>query len=340
MQKLGLDLGSSSLGWALREDNKIEKRGVITFQSGMAKGQGGYSSPTKDRREARSKRRLVQARKYRKWELLKILIEKNCVPLDKAELELWNKYKKGQTKKFPENTKFLNWLTCNFTYLENGIKYNNPYELRVKALDYKLVEHEFGRALYHLVQRRGYKDIGETDTETKKQIERRGESGFQTALDTNRTIAEALTKEFLDKGERVRNQYPYRDEYRDELEQICKGQGYDISKNGKDEYQDEFVQSLWKAIIWQRPLRSQKGNIGKCTLEPTKPRCPISHPIFEIFRTWGFINTIKYYDENDEKQSLSEAFRNSLFEFFLKKDKNFKFEEIRKFVDKLFKDKK
>jgi CRISPR-associated endonuclease Csn1 len=47
-----------------------------------------------------------------------------------------------------------------------------------------------------LVQRRGYKDIGETDKETEKQIQRRGESGFQKALDENRTIAEALKKNF------------------------------------------------------------------------------------------------------------------------------------------------
>ena len=93
MKRLGLDLGSSSIGWALREDNKIEKRGVITFQSGMKKGQtGGYTSPTKDRREARSKRRLIQARKYRKWELLEFLLNE-FVPLDKHELETWSKYK-------------------------------------------------------------------------------------------------------------------------------------------------------------------------------------------------------------------------------------------------------
>ncbi|MBA4300282.1 MAG: hypothetical protein C0433_09305 [Cyclobacterium sp.] len=339
MQRLGLDLGSSSIGWAIRDENKIEKRGVITFQSGMKKGQtGGYSSPTRDRREARSKRKLIQARKYRKWELLKILL---CefVPLDKIELEFWSKYKRGQIQKFPSNENFLKWLACNFTY-EDGIKYNNPYELRVKALDNKLSNHEFGRVLYHLVQRRGYKDIGETDKETEKQIERRGESGFQAALEANRTIAEALTKEFLDKGQRARNQYPYRDEYRHELDQICKSQGYDISKSGNGEYINEFVQQLWKAIIWQRPLRSQKGNIGKCTLEPAKPRCPVSHPIFEIFRAWSFINTIKHYDDNGEKQSLPPDSRNQLFEFFLRKDKNFKFEEIRIFLDKQFISKK
>lgn len=338
MKKLGLDLGSSSIGWALREGDKIEKRGVITFQSGMVKGQGGYSSPTKDRREARSKRRLIQARKYRKWKLLEILLNE-FVPLDKIELEIWSKYKKGQVHKFPENPTFLKWLSCDFTY-ETGIKYKNPYEIRVKALskksDDKLSKHELGRALYHLVQRRGYKDIGETDKETEKQIERRGESGFQKALDENRTVAEALTKEFLEKGERARNQYPYRDEYEKELELICKGQGYDTSKNEKGEYNNEFVQKLWLAIIWQRPLKSQRGNIGKCTLEPAKPRCPVSHPVFEIFRAWSFINTIKYLDDNGEKQNISPKYRKLLFEFFLKKDKNFKFEEIKMFLDKQF----
>jgi CRISPR-associated endonuclease Csn1 len=340
MKKLGLDLGSSSIGWALRENEKIEKRGVITFQSGMIKGQAGYSSPTKDRREARSKRKLIQARKYRKWELLELLLN-GFVPLEnKDELETWSKYRKGRTRKFPENERFLKWLACDFTY-EGGIKYQNPYELRVKALDANLSKHEFGRALYHLVQRRGYKDIGDTDTETEKQIQRREEGGFQKALDENRTIAEALVKEFLEKGERARNQYPYRDEYEKEIVLICQVQGYDTSTNEKGEYKDEFIRKIRKAIIWQRDLRSQKGNIGKCTLEPTKPRCPVSHPVFEIFRAWSFINTIKFYDENGEKQNLSPAHRHLLFEqLFLKKEKSFKFEDIKNFLDKQFGSKK
>jgi CRISPR-associated endonuclease Csn1 len=344
MGKLGLDLGSSSIGWALREGNQITKKGVITFDSGMIKGQGGYSSPAADRRKARSKRRLIQSRKYRKWELLKVLIENKHnlhVPLEEKELFGWSRYKKGQTQKFPESKNFLLWLRCDFSYLENGSKYRNPYELRVKALDYKLHPHEFGRALFHLVQRRGYKDIGEADKETEKQIERRGESGFNTAVKNHRTIAEALTNNFLKKGKRARNQYPYRDEYSLELELICKSQGYNTSKNNKDEYNDDFVSKVWKAIIWQRPLKSQKGNIGKCTLEPDKPRCPVSHPVFEIFRAWSYINTIKYRDEHGVKQSIPNELRMQLFQnLFLKKEKNFKFEEIRKFLDKLFKTKK
>lgn len=346
---LGLDLGSSSIGWALRNENNNISTGVVTFDSGMVKGTGGYTSPTKDRRDARSKRRLLQARKYRKWKLLEVLIKNDYTPLIKDELEIWSNYKKGQSQKFPESRLFQKWLACDFNY-QGGTNYKNPYELRVVALDNKISKHEFGRALYHLVQRRGYKNIGESDTdelnvdeakkdaETKKQLERREAYGFAQALQQHRTIAEALKKEFLDKGKRARNQYPLRKEYRAELEQLCKAQGFDISRDVMGAYKDDFVQELWKSIIWQRPLRSQKGNIGRCTLEKDRPRCPASHPLFEIFRAWQFINTIKYGQDKNHMEFLPQEIRNKLFnDFFLKKGKNVKFTDIKKFLDKQFK---
>jgi CRISPR-associated endonuclease Csn1 len=346
---LGLDLGSSSIGWALRDEQNNIKTGVVTFDSGMVKGTSGYTSPTKDRREARSKRRLLQARKYRKWALLKVLGE-NYSPLHERELEKWSKYRKGEPQIFPESDTFLKWLKCDFSYLGVTTEYKNPYELRVKALSERLHPHEFGRALYHLVQRRGYKNIGESDIdelnieeankdkETKKQLERRESEGFAQALENSRTIAEALKNEFLDKGKRARNQYPLRREYRNEFEQLCNAQGFDIARDELGSYNNSFVHQLWKAIIWQRPLRSQKGNIGRCTLENDKPRCPISHPLFEIFRAWQFINTIKTIrKENDEsiKEDLPKEVKDKLYyDFFLKKDKNVNFSEIKKFLDK------
>ncbi|MDE0470798.1 MAG: hypothetical protein OXH57_02560 [Ekhidna sp.] len=347
MKKLGLDLGSSSTGWSLREDEEFIGNGVVTFEAGMSKGQsGGYSSPTKDRREARAKRNLIKARKQRKWELLKILIEKNFVPIEKYELEVWSRYKKGQLRKFPETETFLKWLACDFRY-NNQKNYKNPYELRIAALDGKVSDHEFGRALYHLVQRRGYRNIGvpffedeqyestEKDKETKDQLERREKEGFKEAMDKHGVLSKALKNDFLDKGKRARNQYTLRREYQYEFEQICEKQDYDISKC-ENSYNDCFIQSLWKAIIWQRPLKSQKGNIGKCTLEPSRLRCPASHPIFEIFRAFSFINTIKYAtNSNEEKKPIAQDLRNALFEeVFLKGKDNFEFEDIRKFLDK------
>lgn len=338
MRKIAFDLGSASIGWVITDNGVMLKKGVVRFSTGMNKGQAGYVSPTRERRESRSKRNLIRTKKYRKWELLKILISGGFVPLTNGELDMWSKYQKGVPQKFPENKEFLKWLACNFIY-EDGLNYRSPYELRVKALNNQLSKHEFGRVLFHLVQRRGYKDIGDKDEETKKQIERReGEAGFQQALQKNDgIISKALLNEFLNKNKRARNQYPYRDEYRYELEEICKGQGYDVSKEEEGYYKDEFVEKLWKAIIWQQDLKSQKGNIGKCILEPKKTRCPISHPVFEVFRAWSFINTIKYYDDNDEKQFIPQKIRKDLFNFFLNKDRSFKFEEIRVFLDKKLK---
>ncbi len=339
MKKLGIDLGSASCGWAIREDDEIVKKGVVTFSTGMMKGKGGYSSPTKDRREARSKRRLIQARKYRKWELLEILIKNNLVPLKTEALELWSKYQKGIQRKFPETEAFLQWLACDFSY-ENEGEYKNPYEIRVKGLDEKLTKHEFGRALYHIVQRRGYKDIGEKDEETKTQIERRGESGFDKAMEEHKFVSKALKIGFLGEKKRARNEYPYRDEYQDEFEELCKKQGFDSSKKKKGEYNNEFVQKLWKAIIWQRPLRSQKDKVGKCTLEPNSPRIPVSHPLFEIFRTLQYINTIKTVDENGEKMQIPKEYRDSLLIVkFTRRDSNFKFSIIKTFLDEKFQQK-
>jgi CRISPR-associated endonuclease Csn1 len=345
-KKLGIDLGSSSLGWFLREDDKILKNGVVTFNSGMIKDKsGGYTSPTRDRRIARSKRRLIQARKYRKWKLLDTLIGmEEFVPLTIEELETWSRYKKGLYRRFPESDNFIKWLACDFTY-NGSMKYKNPYELRVKAIDNKVSKHELGRILYHLVQRRGYKDIGEKDKETKTQIERRGTSGFDLAIKKNRTLAEALKNDFLEKGLRARNEYPYRAEYEKELIHILGAQGFDTSLNDKKDYKDEFVNKIRNAIIWQRPLRSQKGNIGRCTLEPTKQRCPASHPVFEIFRAWQYINTIRTVENIDEKHKLSKEipieYRRLLFkEIFIKQEKNFKFDTIQKFLDRHFKERR
>jgi CRISPR-associated endonuclease Csn1 len=39
----------------------------------------------------------------------------------------------------------------------------NPYELRARGLDAPLTPHEFGRALFHLNQRRGFKSNRKTD---------------------------------------------------------------------------------------------------------------------------------------------------------------------------------
>ncbi|MEX0813367.1 MAG: type II CRISPR RNA-guided endonuclease Cas9 [Chitinophagales bacterium] len=90
---------------------------------------------------------------------------------------------------------------------------------------------------------------------------------------------------------KIRTLYTDRENhYEEEFNRICETQS--IPKNLKI--------ALYKALFFQRPLKSQKGLVGKCTFENNKPRCPISRPEFEEFRMWSFINNIKIKTAEDE----------------------------------------
>ncbi|MFC2186154.1 type II CRISPR RNA-guided endonuclease Cas9 [Peijinzhouia sedimentorum] len=81
-------------------------------------------------------------------------------------------------------------------------------------------------------------------------------------------------------------------------------------------------------LFYQRPLKSQKGLIAKCPIEPSKKRVPISAIPFEKFRAWQFINSIEC---NGIK--LDQKDREILFEELLTKEKP-KFSALRKKLKK------
>jgi CRISPR-associated endonuclease Csn1 len=134
---------------------------------------------------------------------------------------------------------------------------------------------------------------------------------------------------------KIRNQYTAREEhYRSEFEVICLAQGIDgIIANEKLPEKRYFglAKELYKAIFFQRPLKSQKGLIGKCTFEKSKSRCAVSHPDFEEYRMWCYINTIKIKTPYDESlRFLSNEERLKIIPKFLRKKDNFNFDDLAK----------
>ena len=92
-----------------------------------------------------------------------------------------------------------------------------------------------------------------------------------------------------------------------------------------------LAKELYKAIFFQRPLKSQKGLIGKCTFEKSKSRCAVSHPDFEEYRMLCFINTIKIKIPGDESlRFLTNEERLKIIPKFLRKKDNFNFEDLAK----------
>lgn len=134
---------------------------------------------------------------------------------------------------------------------------------------------------------------------------------------------------------KIRNQYTSREEhYLEEFDVICKTQG--IGEIIADELLPEkkyngLAKDLYKAIFFQRPLKSQKGLIGKCSFEKSKTRCAISHPDFEEYRMWTYLNTIKIGTQSDKTlRFLSQEEKQSLIPKFLRKKDNFNFEDLAK----------
>lgn len=84
---IGLDLGTNSIGWGIRDINlngnqfidfdenekEILNSGVLIFKKGVGDGKSGEYSLAAERRSHRSKRRLYNAKRYRKWATLKVL---------------------------------------------------------------------------------------------------------------------------------------------------------------------------------------------------------------------------------------------------------------------------
>lgn len=181
-----------------------------------------------------------------------------------------------------------------------------------------------GRALYHLNQRRGFLSNRKDSTkESEGTVKEDIKSLSKEMADNGCHYLGEYFFRLYEKGEKIRNHYTSRKEhYLEEFHAICK----------KQELQPELVEKLEKVIFFQRPLKSQKGLVGTCTFEKGKPRCSTSHPLFEEFRMYSFINNIKIQTPNDnDMRYLTWDEKQRIIPKFLRKSKSsFAFEDIAK----------
>ncbi|MBO5805264.1 MAG: CRISPR-associated protein Csn1, partial [Tidjanibacter sp.] len=325
---LGLDLGTNSIGWAITEQNEdtftLLDKGVDIFQEGVARTKSGEEPMVKTRTNARALRRHYYRRRLRKIELLKVLVKHNLCPhLSKEQLDEWR-----YNKNYPLAEDFLQWLHSGSGDDQNP--YADRYVALTKTLDLNIQTDRYtlGRALYHLAQRRGFlsnrKDASNSDDGVVNGAIGKLDKDMEEAGCTY--LGEFYYKLFL-AGEKIRtgDGYGYAgrvDHYEKEFNAICETQNLSA----------ELRKALHRAIFFQRPLKSQKGLVGGCTFEKSKARCPISHPLFEEFRMWSFINNIKIKTPYDnELRMLSAEEIEQIKPLFLRKSKeHFDFEDIAK----------
>lgn len=276
---LGLDIGVTSVGWAVIDEDKkrIHNLGVRIFERAEHPKDG--SSLAAPRREARSARRRLKRRRQRLNTLKRFFIDKQLLTKEQIESIL--------------------------------LRPNDPYQLRVKALDERLTNEELFVALYHLAKRRGYKSNrkveDETDTASENGRVLQALKANEALLATKgyRTAGEALLKDeaYATNKRNKRDSYTNsfaRKDFTAELEAIIarqRGLGLALSDTETQKLlygiDDNDKLTVSSAILYQRPFMTRQlieQMVGMCTFEDgtagtTKERrAPRASYSFEIFR--------------------------------------------------------
>ena len=251
----GFDIGTTSIGFAVidhdphKATGEIKRIGVRIFPE--ARDPKG-TPLNQERRAARMRRRQLRRRRERRRSLADALSEAGLLPVYGSPQ--WNEAMKL-----------------------------DPYDLRKRAFEGEpLSPHEFGRALYHLAQRRHFKgrDIDEIsdDTETEdrnredsdadeKKAKTKRESTIAILEEQNTTLGAWLSER--GPRERKRDEHAMRKHVEYEFDDICEKQKKHLSM-----LQDkELRESIREAIFAQRPVFWRKNTLGECRFIPEAPLC-------------------------------------------------------------------
>jgi len=282
MLRLGLDIGTNSIGWWLYEIAHGQPVAVIDggariFSDGRDAKTG--ASLAVDRRNARAMRRGRDRYLHRRAMLMKRLAASGLMPHD------------------PEQAKALTQL--------------DPFALRAKGLDHALPLDHLGRALFHIDQRRGFKSNRKTDAGDNEG----GKIKDGTArLDMAMMAAGARTYgEFLHKRRAAADdprQTPAvrtRLTLRPDAESGKSEPGYDFYPDrrhleeefhklwlAQERHHPELIDALrdqlFETIFYQRPLKEPK--VGRCLFHP-EDRLPKAHPLTQHRVLYETVNNLK-----------------------------------------------
>ena len=326
---LGLDLGTTSIGWAvaeLGEDGRPQRLVDANSRIFLSMVDAEKKEPkNKNRRVKRGMRKLTRRYKQRRTELIGLLLSHGFLSPDQLNPENWESN--------------LNQL-------------GNPFRLRAHALEdkAKLELAELARVFLHLLKRRGYKSnrgakfapllaalrergvalkfdeqdasqaSDEDSTSVKQAKEEAGTvlSGLRLLEHAMRekkcdTVAQLVVKladeetegmyaapmrphsitrsEQTKKGKEVQyHLYVSREQNIHEFNLIWDAQ----SKHYRELMTSELKILIHHAIFFQRPLQSQRGRVGKCSLEIQKSRAAKALLDAQEFLVLDDLNVLAY----------------------------------------------
>ena len=291
---LGLDIGTSSIGWAVLDLDKerIHDLGVRIFERPEDPQNG--DSLAKPRRDARSARRRLKRRRQRLNHLKQFFIDQNILTKDQVE----------------------EVLDCKSDFNKLDV-----YELRARALTEELSPEELLKVLYQIAKRRGFKSNRKVVEESDKEGGR-----VTSALKANEkfladnnytTVGDALSRDekFAPHKRNKRDDYTNsfaRDDFLRELEAIIKTQRNYALKNIPEQAINELIYGIddgqvtnVSAIMYQRPFMTKElieKMVGNCTFEKDEKRAPKASYSFEVFRLASDLSHLVFIPRDASKR--------------------------------------
>ncbi|MCS6771826.1 MAG: type II CRISPR RNA-guided endonuclease Cas9 [Kiritimatiellae bacterium] len=299
---LGLDIGARSVGWAIidqtADGDQLVAAGARVFPLGVDENDQ-YRSRNVKRREARLRRRLLARRRMR-LHAVRTLLQRN-----------------GFLPENPPDPSDASW---------QAVLGLNPYDCRAKALRSRLDPYEFGRAIFHIAHRRGFKSNRRESSEdeergvVKAEIRRLDEDMRRAGAETLGEYLASLNPH----EQRLRGRYTSRDWYRHEFDLIIERQ-----QNLGLHLPETFVHALRRAIFFQRKVWWDPASIGRCPFEPRRLRIRASHPLYQRFRLLQAANHLAVRSFGGVSQKLTEEQRKTVIEL-LERNEKVSFAELRK----------
>ena len=287
--RLGLDLGTNSIGWALYrldadgEPEALVEGGVLIHPDG--RNPRDHSSNAAGRREKRGPRRNRDRMLRRRKRVARLLHGLGLLPDGEA------------ARRASGNL--------------------DPLRLRAEALDRQLAPHELGRVLLTFADRRGFKSNRQTDGgedgairketgELRRRIEQSGARTLGEFLWRRRRLGKAIrARPTGNKDRPYAGLYPDRAMIEHELDAIREAQTPHHPNVADDDWGE-----IIGALLFQRRLRPVER--GKCTLIPDKPRAYRAYPLFQRFRIWQEVLNVEVATPGDPFRKLEAEERERL----------------------------
>lgn len=312
---LGLDLGSSSIGWAVVEENTNEPHlEGNTQMSDVILGIGTRIIPLSP----------DESTQFSKGQALTKNADRTA---KRTQRKGYDRYQLRRTLLLRELTRLglYDGATLRCTKIE-------LWGLRARAVSEQVSLLELGRVLCHINQKRGYRtaksDFGDKKlgAHVQQVVER-----YRELHTLNMTIGQYMYEGLMrDSAFRCKDRIYPRDAYVEEYDAIMSRQRCFYPEI----LTDEVVTYIRDYIIFhQRPLKSCKHLVGRCELESHYVRrgerivncgpkvAPRSSPLFQISKIWESINNLAIRNRVNDLLHITMEQKLAIFNFLNKNDR-------------------